>query len=449
MSGYRGRMKRGFILPQTIDPGATVCVSFEIPNDPEYRRATLGHVYELAKWYQWEQTQTGDTRAKQAAELFGQLLDATFVIQECETPPMTPIFRFQDCILQVSYDNGQTWEDVPGWETFAPTCFQGEPGEPGTPGTPGTPGEPGTPGKNVTLNICHITRTWVEEIWLQHLKPFSESVQLSFNTSVPYTEAHDSALFLLNFPPDDEPGSQFILDSMFDNAWNEATGNLQQFINALDDISTRFLIATYYELSLPETNWDGFFTDVEQETFENSMPVSEPQMDYYNNCFASLWEANRRLIADIMHYAPYRYNRLCAVSWCYNVPISDLTIHEGFDAGTAIFAHDVAGNNVLDVEFAPLTTLPSLTRIEIFLQSDNEVFDLVDGTITIDHSGGQEIINFAADVSTPPKRIWYVNLTDVTAIHVGTFGDSTIINTSLSRLKLGGGGTNVIGLDNC
>lgn len=60
----------------------------------------------------------------------------------------TVAFNFTEgCVLEVSYDNGETFTPVPGWAEFALDCFKGDPGEPGAPGAPGLPGEPGAPGQ--------------------------------------------------------------------------------------------------------------------------------------------------------------------------------------------------------------------------------------------------------------------------------------------------------------
>lgn len=148
MSGDRGRLKRGFELPSVINPGNTVCVQFQIPNAPEYRRAVLGHVQELGKWYVWEKTTLGDTRASEAAQIFRDLFLETLEIKpECEPMPPTIDFDFrEDCILYVSFDGGIEWQAVPGWSTYALGCFKGDPGEPGVDGADGLPGAPGEAG---------------------------------------------------------------------------------------------------------------------------------------------------------------------------------------------------------------------------------------------------------------------------------------------------------------
>lgn len=161
MSGYKGREKWGFELPNPVVPAGTACVQFQIPDTPEYRRAVSSWVQELGKWYVWEKSGLGDTRAKQAAQLFRDLFAQTLQItDDCEVDVTIPIFDFrEDCILYVSTDNEATWQPVPGWETWALACFKGDQGEPGTPGIdgadglPGAPGEPGADGCSPTVWI--------------------------------------------------------------------------------------------------------------------------------------------------------------------------------------------------------------------------------------------------------------------------------------------------------
>lgn len=113
MTGYKGRTKRGFELPDVINPGDTVCVQFRIPNAPEYRRAVLGWVHELGKWYLWEKTAPGDTRAKEAAQLFRLLLLTSMQIaDECGSTEMPFQLRQNSenkCLLEQSLDGGVNW----------------------------------------------------------------------------------------------------------------------------------------------------------------------------------------------------------------------------------------------------------------------------------------------------------------------------------------------------
>lgn len=47
---------------------------------------------------------------------------------------LEPRFKFENCTLYVSWDGGNHWDVVPGWDTFAPACFQGPPGQDGQDG---------------------------------------------------------------------------------------------------------------------------------------------------------------------------------------------------------------------------------------------------------------------------------------------------------------------------
>lgn len=74
----------GYLLPSDIDPPTRICVMFEIPDTDEYRRAVLGHIHQLGKWWNWEKSYTPtDRRAKEAAEVFRLALYETLVIGEC------------------------------------------------------------------------------------------------------------------------------------------------------------------------------------------------------------------------------------------------------------------------------------------------------------------------------------------------------------------------------
>lgn len=71
--------KSGFLLPETIDPEASICIQFEIPDTVEYRAAARGLVLELTKWWNWEKSyEPNDTRAAQAAALFRQYLSDSY-----------------------------------------------------------------------------------------------------------------------------------------------------------------------------------------------------------------------------------------------------------------------------------------------------------------------------------------------------------------------------------
>lgn len=91
---------KGARLPAVIDPQKTVCISFEIPDADEYRRAVVGHIVLLTKWFFWEHD--GSTRATDAARLFARLILETLNVGACCCPDQTKLL--QD-ILQVQQQN--------------------------------------------------------------------------------------------------------------------------------------------------------------------------------------------------------------------------------------------------------------------------------------------------------------------------------------------------------
>lgn len=66
--------KKGFILPEQIDGHELVCVQIKIPNVPEYRQAFFGHIWQLARFFVWEQTDDADLLSVEAAEYWSQIL---------------------------------------------------------------------------------------------------------------------------------------------------------------------------------------------------------------------------------------------------------------------------------------------------------------------------------------------------------------------------------------
>lgn len=110
----------------------TVCVQF----NSAWLPYVLGSMFQLTQPSAWDPASPGyaDVLAQAQAlmAIFSGAEECTYMLQ----------WNFTDtCILQYSVDGGVTWIDVPGWSTFAPTCFAGPPGPAGgyTPGTPGNP----------------------------------------------------------------------------------------------------------------------------------------------------------------------------------------------------------------------------------------------------------------------------------------------------------------------
>jgi hypothetical protein len=69
---------KGFLLPDVLPEGRT-CVSFEIPNAPEFVAAVRGHVWQLSKYWNWERTDDKPL-AVDAARLFFDAIEETLCV---------------------------------------------------------------------------------------------------------------------------------------------------------------------------------------------------------------------------------------------------------------------------------------------------------------------------------------------------------------------------------
>lgn len=77
-----GKRDGGFVLPEELEPTDWVCITFRVPAQREYIRATYGAVSQLTRWYNWQR----DDRegGKRAGEIFLQvMLDAYETEGEC------------------------------------------------------------------------------------------------------------------------------------------------------------------------------------------------------------------------------------------------------------------------------------------------------------------------------------------------------------------------------
>lgn len=122
--------KSGYPIPEPIDNGSRICVKFEIPDAPEYRRAVKSQLQELGLWGLWDKSYTiGDRRATDAAELFRRLLFKTLEFGDCDDCPDMLDFRqnpTNDCLLQYSKDGGDTWIDMFDYSKCIPQPTTGE-----------------------------------------------------------------------------------------------------------------------------------------------------------------------------------------------------------------------------------------------------------------------------------------------------------------------------------
>lgn len=131
-----------FVTPvpaPNAEPGAapTVCVQFAAAWLPY----VLGGLYQLTQPSAWDPASPGFAAAQGQAQglmaIFSEAGVCTDMLQ----------FQFTDtCGLQYSIDGGTSWIDVPGWDTFAPSCFTGPTG----------PAGPAGPSPTFRLNGCQL-----------------------------------------------------------------------------------------------------------------------------------------------------------------------------------------------------------------------------------------------------------------------------------------------------
>lgn len=79
----KAQKKSGYLLPSPTIGYPPICVSFQIPDAPEYRAAVRGHLALLGKWWTWERSgEDTDRRATQVALIFRHLLNDTLQFNE-------------------------------------------------------------------------------------------------------------------------------------------------------------------------------------------------------------------------------------------------------------------------------------------------------------------------------------------------------------------------------
>lgn len=105
------RKRPVFAIPEVPAPAGTRCVTLYVPDSLDHLAALNGALRALCSAANW--ANDPEHNAKVCADLWFNLLEehpiSTF--GECEVS--TPIFQQAgDCTLQVSYDDGFTWEDI-------------------------------------------------------------------------------------------------------------------------------------------------------------------------------------------------------------------------------------------------------------------------------------------------------------------------------------------------
>jgi hypothetical protein len=105
--------RKGYLLPEVLEPETYKSVCVTIPDDPAHLRAFVGQIYRLTYWNTWQRNPTHEGRlAARAWQIpYDAVVAALDAAQECGGPTMklrqNPL---DSCQLQFSNDDGGTWE---------------------------------------------------------------------------------------------------------------------------------------------------------------------------------------------------------------------------------------------------------------------------------------------------------------------------------------------------
>lgn len=109
----------GYKLPEVISPDENCCICIPIPNDFNHKMAFLGQLDELGYWWNWERDP--DKKGREAAAVWREIVtcireDMDMSGCGCGGGKGTPTNQryTEDGHLEVSYDNGETWESGDG-----------------------------------------------------------------------------------------------------------------------------------------------------------------------------------------------------------------------------------------------------------------------------------------------------------------------------------------------
>jgi len=100
-------------LPELPPPEDTICVQVTIPDARQWRANFWGVMYGLTRWYNYKED--GTHSAKDAAlawEPYFQMARDSETIGACMLLSDIRLRITDGCILQISYDAGESWEDV-------------------------------------------------------------------------------------------------------------------------------------------------------------------------------------------------------------------------------------------------------------------------------------------------------------------------------------------------
>lgn len=126
----------GYKLPEVIEPEENCCICIPIPNDFNHKMAFLGQLDELGYWWNWERDEL--KQGREAAAVWRKIVacvreDMNMNDCGCGDRKITNQRWTSDGRLEISYDNGETWENGDEFDArFNSVVF---------PGIPGTDGE--------------------------------------------------------------------------------------------------------------------------------------------------------------------------------------------------------------------------------------------------------------------------------------------------------------------
>jgi hypothetical protein len=96
-------------LPEVDDPEASRCFKVYVPDEPGHIQAFWGALYSLTRWYQW--ARDPQKRGKDVAAAWMKRFIMTLATQDEEcTATMAIMFRQDECAIEYSLNNGETWE---------------------------------------------------------------------------------------------------------------------------------------------------------------------------------------------------------------------------------------------------------------------------------------------------------------------------------------------------
>lgn len=87
-------MGNGWTVPDVIDGHPTVCMRFEVPDNPQYRRAFYGALNELTKWYHWD---TDEESGRKIATYWTNVIYWDF---------------YRECVSETDNDDAPYWDDA-------------------------------------------------------------------------------------------------------------------------------------------------------------------------------------------------------------------------------------------------------------------------------------------------------------------------------------------------